>query len=244
VIEVKNLSCGYDRTVISHADFCIGTHLCILGANGVGKSTLAKALCGLIGHKGEILIDGKPLAAYTAEQRAKTITYIPPKLASFDPFIRVDEFVLMGRYPHKEPYRDYSRRDRSLVETLLAEIDLDPSRQIGELSSGQQQLLLIAQAFVQESRIIIFDEPTANLDPRRTREFYQALATLDGATQKIIITHDLNLAKKLGFAILFLSEESSELFSDPKRFFTAENLKRCYGVEFELHHSHVEVKYD
>lgn len=244
MIDVRNLSCGYEKRVIANASFKITGNLCILGPNGVGKSTLAKALCALIDYEGDIIINALSLTDYSAENRAKAITYIPPKLSSFDTFIRVDEFVLMGRYPHKDPFSDYSQEDRALVEALLAKTDLEPGHRIGELSSGQQQLLLIAQALVQESRIIIFDEPTANLDPKRTKEFYQALGTLNGETQKIIITHDLNLAKRVGYAILFLTPDGIELFEKPETFFTQENLKRCYGVDFEVHDSHVEVKYD
>ena len=244
MIHVNNLSCGYDKRVIDNASFKIDGHLCILGANGIGKSTLAKALCGLIDYEGDITINGLSLAEHTADQKAKAITYIPPKLSSFDAFIRVDEFVLMGRYPHKDPFSDYTQEDRDLVQTLLTETDLEPAHHIGELSSGQQQLLLIAQALVQESRIIIFDEPTANLDPKRTKEFYQALGTLSDETQKIIITHDLNLAKKLGFTILFLTADGNKLFDRPETFFTPENLKSCYGVDFDVHNNHVEVKYD
>jgi iron complex transport system ATP-binding protein len=243
VIRVKELTCGYERTVLHSVSFSFAGNLCILGANGVGKSTLAKALCGLLPFEGEIAIDAKPLNAYSASERAKTITYIPPKLQSFDTYISVEEFVLMGRYPHKTALGGYSDEDMQRVAALLKETGLEPGHAVTALSSGQQQLLLIAQALMQESRIILFDEPTANLDPRHARDFYLALRRLPAKTQKIVITHDLHFARALGYPVLFLHEKHFRLYEEPQRFYTPENLEACYGVAFRADALGPEVHY-
>lgn len=243
MIRVKELTCGYDRTVLRAVSFSCEGNLCILGANGVGKSTLAKALCGLLPFKGEIVINAKPLEAYSASARAQTITYIPPKLQSFDTYISVEEFALMGRYPHKSALGGYSDEDRERVAALLKESGLEPRHAVTVLSSGQQQLLLIAQALVQESKIILFDEPTANLDPRHARDFYLALQRLPAKTQKIVITHDLHFARALGYPVLFLHEKFLHLYEEPQRFFAPENLEACYGVAFRKDALGPEVHY-
>jgi len=244
MISVSNLSCGYDKTVLKAVSFSCGENLAVLGPNGVGKSTLAKALCGLLPYEGEILINSRPLQTYSSGERAKTITYIPPKLSSFDAYITVEEFLLMGRYPHKPALSGYTEEDRQRVGALLRETGLEPGHAVTALSSGQQQLLLIAQALIQESSIILFDEPTANLDPKHAHDFYQALKKLPKQTQKVVITHDLHFAKALGYPLLFLHEEGLHLYRDPKAFFTPENLESCYGVVFRPDAESPEVAYD
>lgn len=244
MISVKELSCGYEKSVLEAVSFSCSENLSILGANGVGKSTLAKALCGLLPHQGEIIINGRPLEEYTAGERARAITYIPPKLASFDAFITVEEFILMGRYPHKTVLSGYTDEDRERVGALLKETGLPPKHAITALSSGQQQLLLIAQALIQESRIILFDEPTANLDPKHARDFYRALKKMPQQTQKVVITHDLHFARALGYPVLFLHEAYVRLYEEPQRFFTPENLSLCYGVAFRPDAESPEVQYD
>ncbi len=244
MIKVSNLTCGYQRTVLENISFSAKNNLCILGANGVGKSTLAKALSGLLPSDGEISINSAALSTLSMEERAKSITYIPPKLESFDGLISVYEFVLMGRYPYKEPFGNYTKEDEALVNQRIKESSLEPDQPINALSSGQQQLLLITQALTQQSKIIIFDEPTANLDPKHAKEFYTTLQSLPKSTQKIIITHDLNLARELAFEVLFLKEREAKLYRDPTQFFQSDTLNSCYGVRFNVTEKHVGVAYD
>jgi len=244
MIKVTSLKCGYAQTVLQNLNLTSTKNLVVLGANGAGKSTLAKALCGLLPYDGAISINGTSLQSITPQQRAQTITYIPPKLESYDTYITVLAFVLMGRHPYKAPFESYSQEDEDLAHKLIQAQNLDPNKNIGELSSGQQQLLLITQALAQESKIIIFDEPTANLDPQHSVAFYQALQGLKNVTQKIIITHDLNLAHKLGYEVLFIQEGTATHYTDPRSFFTTETLQKAYGVNFTLKNNTVEVLYD
>ncbi len=244
MIETQVLSCGYEHNIIEALSFKTAKNLVILGANGAGKSTLAKALCGLIEYEGEILINTTSLSHFSAQERAKSITYIPPKLESYDTYITVLEFVLMGRHPYKSPFSDYTDKEQALARALIKTHALDPRKSIGALSSGQQQLLLITQALAQESKIIIFDEPTANLDPKHSLEFYKALQGLKSDTQKVIITHDLGLAYKLGYEVLFIEQKSAKHYQNSKDFFTSENLHSCYGVSFEQHAGLIGVCYE
>jgi len=243
MIEVNSLNCGYEHAILTNINFTTTGNLVILGANGAGKSTLAKVLCGLLPYKGEVQINHIFLQNISPQERAKTITYIPPKLESYDTFITVLDFVLMGRYPYKASFEAYSSEDRALALKLIQAQHLDPNKKIGELSSGQQQLLLITQALAQESKIIIFDEPTANLDPQHSVAFYRALQSLDKETQKIVITHDLNLAHKLAYELLFIQDGAATHYTDPSSFFTTTNLKEAYGVDFILANGTLGVVY-
>jgi len=243
MVKVQDLSCGYQQQVITNVSFESHNNLVILGVNGVGKSTLCKALCGVLPYTGEITINAYDLQQLAFAERAKAITYIPAKLESYDTNITVFDFVLMGRYPYKTAFTPYSEADKKIVLDRLREEQLDPEKMIGELSSGQQQLLLITQAFVQASQIILFDEPTANLDPQHAKAFYDALNRLDASVQKVLVTHDLNLARSVGYEILFLSESGVHFYEDPLEFFTKENLKSCYGVDFFIEDKLIGLSY-
>ena len=238
MIEIENLRCGYAEQPIVHGiTLSVRGHLSILGANGAGKSTLAKALCGLLSFEGRLTLDGRDAAELTARARARHIAYIPPKLESFDAYMDVGTFVLLGRYVHKNPYKDYSRDDRGRRDAVLRQLGIEALRRhrVAELSSGQQQLVLIAQALAQESGIIVFDEPTANLDPRNSLELGHTLARLREHRQTVLITHDLNLARSQDGSILFLSNGEGKLYTQSSAFFTPKNLETCYGTPFTEH---------
>jgi iron complex transport system ATP-binding protein len=99
------------------------------------------------------------------------------------------------------------------------------------LSSGEQQLTLIAQALAQQSEIIIFDEPTANLDPHNSKIIAEHIKGLKEYHQIILITHDLNLASYVQNPVLFIKEKKAHYYEDG--FFDDSVLKELYGVEFE-----------
>ena len=243
MIEVSTLDVGYDKTVLSDVTFSRDGHLSILGPNGSGKSTLARALCGLLDSRGIIRLQGRDMREMTLEERSRNITYIPPKLESYDAYITVASFVLMGRYPYKPLHGEYTEEDFEIVDAILKRIGLEADKAISELSSGQQQLLLIAQAYAQQSRIVIFDEPTANLDPAHAASFYRELRQMQPHCQSVLITHDLTLASRMGGAVLFVNEGTATFYDDAARFFTPENLQKCYGVAFSCDAEQIGVRY-
>ena len=188
-------------------------------------------------------VGGRELRDLEPAERAKAITYIPPKLSSYDAYLNVEAFVLMGRYPHKSPYRDYGPEDYAIARSLIERSGLEAAQPITALSSGQQQLLLIAQALAQQSGIIIFDEPTANLDPAHAKAFFDELKLLPEGTQSIVITHDLHLASRLEGAVLFVDNATATFYAEKEAFFTPENLRDCYGVDFVCEGGVIGVRY-
>ena len=233
MIKLHKLSVHFGKkTVLQNLSFEIEGHLTIVGANGSGKSTLAKCLAGLNSYSGTIEIQNINAAKIPAKERAKLLCYIPTKLEVYDAFITVEEFVLLGRFPHKESLFDYSQKDREIVRTMMEFLKIThlAKQQIGELSSGEQQLTLIAQALTQQSKIIIFDEPTANLDPKNSKIIAQHIKELQKSHTVILITHDLHLAAFIGSQILFLDDTTAALYGD--EFFDDDVLERLYGVAF------------
>lgn len=233
MIELKTLTCEFDKKIIlDNITLDIKNHLSILGANGSGKSTLAKSICSLVKYDGEILIDSKNIKEFTLNQRAKTISYIPAKLEVYEKFITVQEFVLLGRFAYKKNYFDYSHKDKNITKQTLEFLKIQHLKNhlISSLSSGEQQLVLIAAALTQQSKIIIFDEPTANLDPHNSKIIAEHIKGLKDYHQIILITHDLHLASYVNSEILFIKDKKAKLYGD--NFFKDETLGKLYNVKF------------
>ncbi len=238
---LKSLSIKYaKKTILNNISLDIDKHLSILGANGSGKSTLARALCNLIDYDGTISIDGKDIKELSRLDRAKLISYIPAKLEVYDPYISVEEFVLLSRFAYKESFLDYSEKDKRITQNTLEFLKISHLKDhtISSLSSGESQLVLIAGALTQQSKIIILDEPTANLDPHNSKIITQHIKGLKDYHQVILITHDLHLASFIDSPTLFIKDSSASYYENGV--FKDDILKELYNVEF----TDLVVKYD
>lgn len=241
MIELASISCKYsDKTVFDNVSLKIPKHLNILGANGSGKSTLAKVICSLIKFDGSIKLNGVDIKELSLIQKAKAISYIPTKLEIYDKHLLVEEFVLLGRFAYKTSFFDYSKSDKQIATETLKFLNLShlSKHYLSSLSSGETQLVLIAQALVQQSEIIIFDEPTANLDPKNSKIIAQRIKALKKYHQVILITHDLNLASYIDSPTLFIKNAKTKYFEDS--FFNKDNLRELYEVDF----NDLEVAYE
>jgi ABC-type cobalamin/Fe3+-siderophores transport system ATPase subunit len=233
MIELKNINCSFDKKVIlEDVSLKIKNHLSILGANGSGKSTLAKAICGLSKYEGEVSLNATNIKDISLNEKAKLISYIPAKLDIYDSFISVEEFVLLGRFPYKQNFLNYSDKDRKITQEILEFLKIShlSSNIVSSLSSGEQQLVLIAQALTQQSKIIIFDEPTANLDPHNSKIIAEHIKGLKEHHQIILITHDLHLASFVDSPVVFIKERATHYYEAD--FFEDETLQKLYGVAF------------
>jgi iron complex transport system ATP-binding protein len=193
-------------------------NLTILGSNGAGKSTLAKLLCGLLKSKKSIMIEDTFIESLASYRRSKLINYIPAKLSIYDTYINVYDFLALSFHTLK-------------IEEVLNLLGLSKFEKsyCSDLSSGEQQLLLLASAMVQDAKITIFDEPTSNLDPRKTKLAFEILKNSNYLKQKIIITHDLQLALKLNYPILYMTNGDAKEYKSADEFFTPSNLHDIFG---------------
>jgi len=242
---ISQLSLSYDdKSILENVNFLFKKHICILGSNGSGKSTLAKALSGLLPYQGSIKINEKELSDIDPKERAKLISHIPSKMESFEQFTTVEDFVLLGRYPYKQSFKGYSQEDKLRVIKILKELSIYEIRAhtLHELSSGQQQLTLIAQALIGENKILIFDEPTANLDPRNTALFVQEFKKLRQTHQTILITHDIQLAAYFNDSVLFIQDKQAKTFE--KDFFQTQQLSKAYDVSFKNENGVIGISYE
>lgn len=214
----------FSNTILTDINFHLNSdeNLIILGSNGAGKSTLAKVICG-ISYSDSVQIFHKKLKLLSAKERAELINYVPPKLEVFDEYISLREYLELSRL--------YSKLTIDEVLGLLELTHLQ-SKACITLSSGEQQLTLLASSLLHNAKLTIFDEPTANLDPKKTLKVARILAS-DKIQNRIIITHDLNLAFKLGYKILYMSEGKIEFFGKSESFFATENLDSIFGASLK-----------
>lgn len=214
----------FSNNILTNINFHLneGENLVILGSNGAGKSTLAKILCG-ISHSETVELFDKKLHHFSAKERSEFINYVPPKLEMFDEYLCVQEYLELSRL--------YSKL--TINETLeLLDLSALENKACITLSSGEQQLLLLASSLLHNAKLTIFDEPTANLDPQKMLKVAKILSS-DKIQNRIIITHDLNLAHKLGYKILYMSEGKIEFFDTNERFFEKANLDKLFDTSIK-----------
>lgn len=211
---------NFSNSILRNISFYLneGENLIILGSNGAGKSTLAKVLCALL-HSTSVELFGKKLYDYSAKQRSLLINYVPPKLEIFDEYILLMEYLELSKL--------YSKVTIDEVLELLNLKALKDKPCI-TLSSGEGQLSLIASSLLHNAKLTIFDEPTANLDPKKMQQVAKILSG-NMIQSRIIITHDLNLARKLGYKILYISDGAVEFFDENEKFFEKANLQKLFG---------------
>jgi iron complex transport system ATP-binding protein len=216
MLTLKN----YTNPILTNISFSLpkNKNLIILGSNGIGKTTLAKVLCGITSSE-SVMIDGINPSKIFGKERSKRINYIPPKLDVFDSFITVEEFLELSLL-------DSNYTIESAMKKL--EIEYLSEQACCKLSSGESQLLLMASACSHNAMYTIFDEPTANLDPQKIQLLFKLLKDETFVQSKIIITHNLDLAYKLGFDILYLANKEVQFLGSSEAFFQQENLDKLY----------------
>lgn len=242
MLQVEHVTCGYGGSpVIADISFRVreGERLCILGPNGCGKTTLLRAMTGLLPCQGAIKIQNTDLRQLTVRQRAKKLALMSQLTpASFD--YTVYETVMLGRYARQKGglLARQSSEDRQAVETSLTLTGTWELRDrlVTELSGGQLQRVFLARTFAQDPQVIALDEPTNHLDLRCQIELIDSLrAWAAGGGRCVVgVFHDINLA--LTFADRVLLLENGRILADEQvdRFDPA-ILNGLYGMDVRAH---------
>lgn len=206
VLSVKNLSVVYDGfEAIQDLSFTLedGDYLCVVGENGSGKSTLMKTLLGLIKpDSGEIKYDNLSSAQ---------IGYMPQQTAIQRDFpASVMEVVLTGCLKANGACPFFKKSTRELALKNLERVGALPlaKKCYGELSGGQQQRVLLARALCSTQKLLILDEPVANLDPKATNELYELISKLNREEKItiIMVSHDIRCAVLQASKVLHLDK--------------------------------------
>lgn len=238
VLELKNVDFGYDDGAIVLHDINLKIDkpglYCILGPNGVGKSTMVKCVTKIVNPlKGEVLVDGRNIADMSHKEVAMTVGYVPA--FAEDVFsMSVMDTIMIGRHNHRK--WGSKQKDLAMVYKAMKIMRIRnlATRSFNELSAGQHQKVSIARGLVEETPVLILDEPTANLDVKFQVYVMELLRGIAEELGIIILTicHDLNVAAKYAHEIIML-ERPGRIFmtGKPEEVLTAENIERVYGIK-------------
>jgi iron complex transport system ATP-binding protein len=186
-----------------------GQPLCLLGPNGTGKTTLLRCILGFERlAAGRIEIGGRDLATLRRVDAARAMAYVPQDTATVFPF-PVSDVVLMGRSPHLRFMAGPTPNDRRVAEDALARLGIGhlAERRFHELSGGERQMVLIARALTQGSRLLVMDEPCAGLDLGNEVRLIRVIRTLAREGYAILLTtHDPDHAFAIGGQVALLKD--------------------------------------
>ncbi len=210
----------------------------LIGPNGAGKTTLIRAASGVLDlAAGSILLDGKAIQRLSFSQRAGLLAVVPQARNLPDTFT-VFETVLLGRTPYLGWLGQPGGRDRERVSWALQRTDTLQlaDRMIGELSGGEQQLVLLARALAQETPILLLDEPTAHLDLRHQSRLLSLVRKLahEQGLAVLMAVHDLNLAAIYADRVALLVEGHLRSLGTPDEVLTLKNLGEAYQVPLSI----------
>lgn len=242
-LEVKNLYFSYgSHAVVKDVSFLAKTRefVAVLGVNGVGKSTMLKCINNINRpSSGEILVDGQTISKLDNTELAKRIGYVAQNCEFSDS--TVFDSVLLGRKPFIK--WDVTAKDLKIVQETLHLLSLEEyaMRNVLELSGGERQKVAIARALAQQAPVLLFDEPTSNLDLKNQLEVLQIITRVvkEKNLSAVVTIHDLNLA--LRFADCFLVMQNGKVYGfGGSEIVTEKSILEVYGVDASIiiHNGH------
>lgn len=241
MLKVDSLICGYHtgKPVIGPVSFHIkkGEVACLVGPNGIGKTTLLKTVLGLLKPMGgSIRIDGKPDTSYSVKDFAKTVAYVPQ--GHIPPFpYAVRDVVVMGCNPNMHELSSPRRQDYDTAEEMLTRMGILhlADRDYTELSGGERQMVMIARALAQKTEFLVMDEPTTHLDYGNGIKVLSQVSRLANSGYTILmITHAPDHAFWCADQVIAVGKENFFQEGTPEEVLTEKNLAELYGVEIQL----------
>lgn len=208
----------------------------LIGPNGVGKTTLVRAVANLIPFKGAITLDGIAVGAMEARARARTLAYLAQGAESHWP-LTVERLVALGRLPHLEPFRAPRPADEEAIERALRLADIAGlrARDVLTLSGGERARVLLARALAVEALLLLVDEPVSSLDLYHQIGVMEVLRSYaSGGRMVVAVLHDLSLAARYCDRLILLNEGRIHSDGAPRDVLTPENLRAVYRVEAQV----------
>ena len=241
VLSARALVAGYGRhDVLDGIDIeCrAGERVALVGPNGAGKTTLLRCLAGILRpRRGEVLLDGAPVARLAARDRGRRIAVVPQAFGT--PFaFSVREIVALGRTAYVGAFGGLSPEDRRAIDAGMTEAgcaDL-AERPFAELSGGERQRAVLAMALAQQADVLLLDEPTVHLDPVHQRDTLVRLGRIarEGGKVCIAVLHDLNLAAALCDRVVVIDRGRIVADGGPAEVLTQQAIDRTFGPGLQV----------
>ncbi len=210
IISLSQLSVGYSSSHPVISDISVELHsgqlACLIGENGIGKSTLLKTLTGFLPKlKGRLLLDNRDIESFSQQELARQVSIVLTQKPDVQN-LTIEEIIGLGRSPYTGFFGRLRAEDRLIVDDAIAAMGIEKlrGRMIQTLSDGERQKVMIAKALAQETPVILLDEPTAFLDFPSKVDTFQSLRNMAHERDKLILlsTHDLELAVRFADSLL------------------------------------------
>ena len=237
LLEVKDLQKYYEDGyhAVRGVSYKIGSGLLVglIGPNGCGKTTMMKCINRLHDPtSGNIFIDGESVLNKSPGEVAKIVANVPAELrTSFG--LTVFETVMLGRYPYLKNVWWETKEDETFVEECLKKFGVYHlrNRPLHMLSSGEQQRVLIAKAYVQQPRLMLVDEPTSHLDMKYKLDVMEYLRAMVKKNMTILVAeHDISLMARYCDLCIIMKKGEIVAMGDPKKVITSELIEDVYEV--------------
>jgi len=236
MLQVQDIEFRYAAPVLKRLSFELGTDelVAVLGPNGSGKSTLLKIIVGILEPaSGRVLLDGRDLLSMSRREAARHIGYVPQDSAVRFPLTAM-EFVLQGRFAQGKLLGFESEEDVSAARWAMemTETTQFAGRFVGELSGGERQRVMMARALAGRPRLLVLDEPVANLDVAHQVKMFTLLSRLvsRGDLSAIVVTHEVNLASEFAGRVLMLKQGEKAAWGAPRDVMTAALLQTIFDT--------------
>ena len=210
IISLSQLSVGYSSSHPVISDISVELHsgqlACLIGENGIGKSTLLKTLTDFLPKlKGRLLLDNRDIESFSQQELARQVSIVLTQKPDVQN-LTIEEIIGLGRSPYTGFFGRLRAEDRLVVDDAIAAMGIEKlrGRMIQTLSDGERQKVMIAKALAQETPVILLDEPTAFLDFPSKVDTFQSLRNMAHERDKLILlsTHDLDLAARFADSLL------------------------------------------
>lgn len=240
LLELKSVACGYGSVpIFQNISFSVerGQTLCLLGPNGVGKTTLFKTILGLLTPlAGDVFLSGENMSAWTTEERAQRIAYVPQVHTPPFPFT-VHDVVLMGRAAHIGHLGIPGAKDRRIADDAIKMLGIAHLSQkiYTKISGGERQLVLLARAIAQQPQLLCMDEPTASLDFGNQVLVMNRIRTLSATGITVIMTtHAPSHAFYCADQTAVMGRDGVFFVGRTNDVITEERLEKLYGVTAKI----------